>query len=67
MQKRQAPAPRRLVSLDKAAAYVDLSPWTMRRRIADGVIPGYRFGRSIRVDLNEVDAAMRRVPSAGGA
>jgi excisionase family DNA binding protein len=58
---------RRLASLEKAAAYVDESPRTIRRRIADGTLTGYRFGpRKILVDLDEIDAQLRRIPAAGG-
>jgi excisionase family DNA binding protein len=58
----------RLASLSKAAAYVDTSPRTIRRAIADGRLTGYRFGpRTLRVDLNEIDAVLRPIPSAGDA
>jgi excisionase family DNA binding protein len=57
---------RRLVSIDQAARLVDVSPRTIRRRIADGSLTGYRFGpRVIRVDLDEVDALLVRIPAAG--
>ena len=57
---------RRLVSIDQAARLVDVSPRTIRRRIADGSLTGYRFGpRVIRVDLDEVDALLTRIPAAG--
>ncbi|MEP7021666.1 MAG: helix-turn-helix domain-containing protein [Pseudonocardiales bacterium] len=59
---------RRLVSLNKAADYLDTSPRTVRRAIADGRLTGYRFGpRTLRVDLNEVDAELRRIPTARAA
>lgn len=55
---------RRLASLDEAASYAATSKRTIRRRIADGTIQGYRFGpRQLRVDLNELDAALRTVPA----
>ena len=58
----------RLVSLDKAAAYVDTSPRTIRRAIAEGRLNGYRFGpRLLRVDLNEIDTVLGRIPTVGGA
>lgn len=58
--------PRRLVSLTKAAEYLDTSPRTVRRAISDGRLAGYRFGpRTLRVDLNEVDEVLRRIPTAG--
>jgi excisionase family DNA binding protein len=61
-----APTPRRLVSLSKAAAYLDTSPRTIRRAIAEGRLAGYRFGpRTLRVDLNEIDDVIRRIPTGG--
>jgi excisionase family DNA binding protein len=58
---------RRYASLKDAGLYVGLSQWTIRRRIADGTLTGYRIGRAIRVDLNEVDDRLVRIPSAGAA
>jgi len=54
-------------SIDRAALIAGVSARTIRRRIADGSIRGYRFGpRIIRVDLDEVDALFRRMPTAAG-
>ena len=39
----------------------------MRRWIAAGAVPGYRAGRLIKVDLNDLDAALRPIPAAAGA
>jgi excisionase family DNA binding protein len=65
---RQEILERRLVTIDKAAAYIDANPRTIRRSIAEGRLTGYRFGsRIIRVDLNEVDAALRPIPTVNGA
>lgn len=62
------PRHRELASLAKGAEYADISIWTLRRRISDGTIPAYRVGpRLLRVDLNEVDAMLRRIPSASDA
>lgn len=59
---------RRLTSLADAAAYAGVTPKTIRRRIADGTVPAYRMGpRLLRVDLDDLDAAMRRIPTTGGA
>lgn len=56
---------RRLVSIDKAAAHLDTSTRTIRRSIAEGRITGYRFGkRLIRVDLTEIEASLRVIPTA---
>lgn len=55
---------RRLVRLSKAAEYTDETVKTIRRRISDGTLTGFRFGpRHILVDLNEIDAALRPIPA----
>ena len=57
---------RRLVDLHTAAAYAGICVRTLRRRIADGTVTGYRVGpRLIRVDLDELDAMLRPVPTGG--
>lgn len=57
--------PRRYGSIGRAAEIGDVSPRTIRRRIADGSLTGYRFGpRIIRVDLDEVESLFRRMPTA---
>ncbi|WP_099332963.1 helix-turn-helix domain-containing protein [Actinomyces minihominis] len=43
-----------LVSLAEAAAALGVSVKTIRRRIADGTVHGYRVGRLIRVDMEEL-------------
>ena len=54
----------RYVSLERAATHIDTTPRTIRRAIAEGRLTGYRFGkRMLRVDLNEVEAALRPVPA----
>lgn len=60
---------RRLDTLASAAVYAKCDPRTLRRRIADGTITGYRFGpRGIRVDLDEIDdQLLRPIPTVGGA
>lgn len=53
------------VSLDEAAQMMSLSTRTIRRRISDGTIPAYQCGgRAIRIRLDELEAALRRIPSA---
>jgi excisionase family DNA binding protein len=53
------------VSLEEAAEIMSLSSRTIRRRISDGTIPAYQCGRRpIRIRLDELEAALRRVPSA---
>jgi excisionase family DNA binding protein len=61
--KSEADTPR-YVTLERAAAYIDTTPRTIRRAIAEGRLTGYRFGkRMLRVDLVEVEAALRPVPA----
>jgi excisionase family DNA binding protein len=61
-----APAPPvHLISLKDAAGHFHVSVKTLRRRIADGTITGYRVGRLIRVDLNELTRLLVvTIPSA---
>lgn len=52
--------------MDDAAVYARCSKYTIRRRIADGTLTGYRFGpRRILVDLDELDRKMRPIPTTG--
>jgi excisionase family DNA binding protein len=56
-----SPAPAhhaRLVPLADAAEYFHVSVKTLCRRIADGTIAGYRVGRLIRVDLDELTQSL---------
>lgn len=46
---------RNLVSLAEAASRFGVSTKTLRRRISDGTIHGYKVGRLVRVDLDELD------------
>lgn len=67
MSKSASTLQRRLVSINQAADYADVSTKTIRRRIADGTIPAERLGpRLIRVRLDAVDAAFRRIPTTTG-
>lgn len=47
-----------LVPLATAADDLGVSVKTIRRRIADGSVRGYRIGRLIRIDLDETRAAL---------
>lgn len=61
---RPTPKRKRLVGLNEAAVYASCCRETIRRRIADGTLHGYRLGRRmLRVDLDEIDAAFTLVPS----
>ena len=65
---RQRRPSRRLAPIPTAAEYACCSAKTIRRRIADGSLTGYRMGpRLIRVDLDELDQLMQPIPTAVGA
>jgi excisionase family DNA binding protein len=52
-------------TIAEAAKRTGVSTKTIRRRIADGTLTGYRFGpHLIRLDPAEVDALLRPIPSA---
>lgn len=54
----------RMVSLADAAERWDVSVDTIRRMIASGKVEGRRLnGRIIRVDVAEVDACFRPIPT----
>lgn len=55
---------RDLVRLSVAAEHLHVCTRTVRRLIADGRLTGYRLGsRVVLVDLGELDAALRRIPT----
>lgn len=57
---------RRYAKLREAADYLGVTERTIRQMIADGRLIGYRSGqRLVRVDLNDLDEAMR--PFGGAA
>ena len=62
---------KRVVPITVAAEHVGCHSRTIRRYIAAGRLTGYRMGpRLIRVDLAELDALLRPIPTAllrGGA
>ena len=59
------PKRRRWASINDTAEHLDVTERTVRQMIADGRLTGYRIGaRFIRLDLDEVDAAM--IPFGGG-
>ena len=52
----------RYANVRDAGTYIGVKERTIRQMIADGRLTGYKLGsRVLRVDLNEVDAAMTRV------
>lgn len=65
MPKSSVSQSRHLVSINQAGAYASVSARTIRRRIADGSLTGYRLGsKTIRVDLVELDAILTPIPNA---
>lgn len=53
------------LTLTEASEYLGQSVKTLRRRIAAGILPAYRFGpRMIRVRLRDLDATAERIPNA---
>lgn len=69
MARTSAPATRRrLGSIAQGADRADVSSRTIRRWISQGLLTGYRVGpRLVKVDLNEVDAIARPIPTAAQA
>jgi excisionase family DNA binding protein len=55
----------RYVSQQTAADYAGVSVATIRGWVASGLLTGYRMGpRLIRIDLSEIEAMLRPIPSA---
>ena len=54
-------------SLPTAAARIGVSVKTIRRRIAEGILPVYRCGRILRLDPDDVDAMFSRYPQWSSA
>jgi|GEM_PF-5750218 len=52
--------PRRWATINEAADYARCSRHTLYRRIKDSQINEYRNGRTILLDLNEIDAMLAR-------
>lgn len=58
---------RRYFSIQESADYWGVSHMTIRRRIADGTLPACRIGASIRIKVDDLDAAARPIPTTWGA
>ncbi|SUA03107.1 DNA binding domain-containing protein [Mycolicibacterium fortuitum] len=59
-------AARRYAKMREVALYLDISERTVRAMVADGRLTAYKLGeRVVRLDLDEVDAAM--TPAGGAA
>lgn len=53
-ESRGKPSMPKLVSLAEVAEQLGFSVRTLRRRISDGTVRGYRVGRLLRVDMNDL-------------
>jgi len=49
-------APREMLTIDEAAARMNMSPRHIRRLVAERRIAHHRFGRSVRLAPEDVDA-----------
>ena len=47
-----------IVSVAQAATHFNCNRLTIYRRIADGTLPSYHIGRSVRVNLAEAERAL---------
>ncbi len=45
----------RLLSVNEAAKYLGLSPWSLRKRLNQGILPVVRIGRRILFDLHDLE------------
>lgn len=58
--------PNRPASIADGADYYQVSTRTIRRYVAQGLLPAYRIGpRLVRIDLDDLDRLARRIPTAG--
>ena len=48
-----------LIPVKRAAAVLSVSTHCLYRKIREGAIPAYRFGRKVLLDMQEVKQAMR--------
>ncbi len=57
---------RRFATQQYAAQYLNVCSRTIRNKISDGTLTGYRVpgSRAIRVDLDEIDRLMKTIPAA---
>lgn len=60
--------PGRLGTFQEAAERIAVDPMTVRRMVSRGVLTAYRIPgtRSVRVDLDELDAILRPIPTVTG-
>ncbi|MER5943893.1 helix-turn-helix domain-containing protein [Streptomyces sp. NPDC001928] len=66
LQNPPGPVPDDLISPDMAAAWLGISPRTVRRMVYDGRLAGWYVARFLRVSEAEVRGSLgRAVPKAG--
>jgi Helix-turn-helix domain len=62
-RKRWAPplnAPRRLLSLADTAAYLGMTPWSVRTLVDNGTLPVVKLTRRLLFDQRDVDRLIER-------
>ncbi|MFN6553749.1 helix-turn-helix domain-containing protein [Mycolicibacterium septicum] len=57
----QNPRARKLISTKQAAEQLNVSPNTVRALIARGRFTGYKVGRLVKVDANEIERYIDRI------
>lgn len=65
MNAQSTPLPTKYLTLTQAAAYLSISPATLRRRIAEGTVPYRRTSRKrghFRFLVSELDRYVDRLP-----
>jgi excisionase family DNA binding protein len=55
-----AGAPRRVLTLPETAAYLGVSPWTVRELQWSGMLPRVNLGRKLLFDRADLDALIER-------
>ncbi len=54
---------RQMISASDLAGILGLTPDSVYRLLRRGIIPGYRIGRTVRFDLERVEAALSANPN----
>ena len=49
----------RLMTVKQAAKALNVSTFSLYRKINNGMLPAFRLGRKVLIDLNEILTAMR--------
>lgn len=51
---------KKYLTLEEAAKLVHMPVSSLRRKISDGLLPGYKPGKSVLVEATELDLFIRR-------